>query len=339
MTEASLLNNVSLESASTSAGRLSVGLAWAALVANTVVILQGAVVRLTGSGAGCGSHWPTCNGTVVPLDPSLETLIEFSHRLLSAGVLVLGAWLLVRALKVRRSKPGFAAFATAAMVFLVIEALIGAGTVLLGLTGENTSVARGVWVAGHLVNSLLLIGTVVCTVVFARDEAPRYPLRLTGQLGLFAVLATGLLAALVLSFTGGIAAMGNTIFPPDSLAQGFQADFDPASHPLVRLRILHPLIAIAVGTYLFVGLGLAWWLKPVPAARRLARSLLVVYLVQLGVGTANLTMLGPTVLQLLHLLLAVTAFALLAALSVTMLGGTMVKGSGPLWNRTAVEGA
>jgi len=334
-----MLNQVSLPSSRASAGRLSVGLAWAALVANTVVILQGAVVRLTGSGAGCGSHWPTCNGTVVPLDPSLETLIEFSHRLLSAGVLVLGVWLLVRALKVRRAKPGFAAFASAATVFLVIEALIGAGTVLLGLTGENTSVARGVWVAGHLVNSLLLIGTVVCTVVYARDDAPRFPLRLSGQAGLFAVLATALLAALVLSFTGGIAAMGNTIFPPDSLAQGFRADFDPASHPLIRLRILHPLIAIAVGTYLFLGLGLAWWLKPVPAARQLARSLLVVYLVQLGVGTANLTMLGPTVLQLLHLLLAVTAFALLAALSVTMLGGTMVKGSGPLWNRTAVEGA
>lgn len=336
--EASLTNSVPVQ-ARASAGRLTVGLAWTALIANTVVILQGAVVRLTGSGAGCGSHWPTCNGEVVPLGAGLETLIEFSHRLLSAGVLVLGVWLLVRALKARATKPGFAAFATAALVFLVIEALIGAGTVLLGLTGDNASVERGVWVAGHLVNSLLLIGTLAGTVVYARDDAPTYPLRVGGQAGLFAVLATALVAALVLSFTGGIAAMGNTIFPPDSLAEGFRADFDPSSHPLVRLRILHPLIAIAVGTYLFVGLGLAWWLKPVPAARGLARTLLIVYLVQLGVGTANLTMLGPTVLQLLHLLLAVTAFALLAALSVTMLGGTMVRGSGPLWNRTAVEGS
>src|SRR5690606_41336818 len=46
-------------------------LALTALIANTVVILQGAVVRATGSGAGCGSHWPTCNGTVVPLNPTL----------------------------------------------------------------------------------------------------------------------------------------------------------------------------------------------------------------------------------------------------------------------------
>src|SRR5690606_14050623 len=56
-------------------------LAWTALHANVVVILQGAVVRATGSGAGCGSHWPTCNGQVIPLAPTLETGIEFSHRL------------------------------------------------------------------------------------------------------------------------------------------------------------------------------------------------------------------------------------------------------------------
>src|SRR5690606_38274002 len=207
------------------------------------------------------------------------------------------------------------------------------------LTGENTSVARGVWVAGHLVNSLLLIGALAATVAFARDAAPAYPLRTSSQLPLAAVLLTGVVGALILSFTGGIAAMGNTIFPPESLAEGFRADFDPSSHPLVRLRILHPLIAIAVGTYLFVGLGLAWWLKPVPAARGVARALLGVYLAQLLVVTANLTLLGPTVLQLLHLLLAVAAFALLSALTVTMLGGAMVSGSGPVWNRSAVEGA
>lgn len=304
------------------AGRLTRRLAWVALVANVVVILQGAVVRITGSGAGCGSHWPTCNGTVVPLQPSLETAIEFSHRLLSFGVLVLGVWLLARALKTRKERPGLATFATVAMVFLVIEALIGAATVLLGLTGDNTSVARGVWVASHLVNSLLLIGALSGTVAYTREQPPSYPLRLSDQGMLATVLGVALLAALVLSFTGGIAAMGNTIFPSDSLAEGFRADFDPESHPLIRLRILHPLIAVAVGTYLFIGLGLSWWLKPVPQARRIAQTLLGVYLAQLVVGVFNLALLGPVVLQLLHLLLAVAAFALLAGVSVTMLGGS-----------------
>ena len=303
------------------AGGLTRRLAWTALIANVVVILQGAVVRITGSGAGCGSHWPTCNGTVVPLQPTLETAIEFSHRLLSFGVLVLGVWLLVRALKTRSERPGLATFASVSMVFLVIEALIGAATVLLGLTGDNTSVARGVWVASHLVNSLLLIGALSATVAYTRERAPAYPLRLGDQGMLATVLGVALLAALVLSFTGGIAAMGNTIFPSDSLAEGFRADFDPESHPLIRLRILHPLIAVAVGTYLFIGLGLSWWLKPVPEARRIAQTLLGVYLAQLVVGVFNLALLGPVVLQLLHLLLAVAAFALLSGVSVTMLGG------------------
>lgn len=303
------------------AGTFTRRLAWVALIANAVVILQGAVVRITGSGAGCGSHWPTCNGTIVPLQPTLEAGIEFSHRLLSVGVLALGAWLLVRASRTRSERPGLATFATLSFVFLVIEALIGAATVLLGLTGENTTVARGVWVASHLVNSLLLIGALSATVVYSRESPPAYPLRL-GQQGMLAtVLGVGLAAALVLSFTGGIAAMGNTIFPSESLTEGLRADFDPDSHPLIRLRILHPLIAVAVGTYLFIGLGLSWWLKPVPQARRLVQTLLGVYLAQLVVGVFNLALLGPVALQLLHLLMAVAAFALLAALSVTMLGG------------------
>lgn len=332
------------ESVWSRAATLTRRLAWISLVANVVVILQGAVVRITGSGAGCGSHWPTCNGEIVPLQPSLETGIEFSHRLLSFGVLVLGAWLLVRALRTRRERPGLATFAGLAMVFLVIEALIGAATVLLGLTGDNTSVARGVWVAGHLVNSLVLIGLLSATVVYSRAQAPAYPLRIGRQGGLAAVLGIALLAALVLSFTGGIAAMGNTIFPSDSLAEGFRADFDSDSHPLIRLRILHPLIAVAVGTYLFVGLGLSWWLKPVPEARRTARVLLGVYLAQLVVGVFNLALLGPFVLQLLHLFMAVAAFGLLAALTILMLGGSMEyyrrdNQQNDMQKNTALEGA
>lgn len=301
---------------------------------NVVVILQGAFVRISGSGAGCGSSWPTCNGTVVPLNPSLETGIEFSHRVLSFAVLLLGVWLARRAYRTRRERPGFFAFATASLVFVIIEALIGGATVMLGLTGDNTSVARGVWVATHLVNSLLLIGVLAATVVYASRRPPAYPLGITRQGGLSTVLLVAIVAALVLSFTGGIAAMGNTIFPSESLAQGIRADFDPDSHLLIRLRILHPLIAITVGVYLFVALGLSWYLKPVPQARRIAQVLLGVYLTQLVVGTFNLALLAPMALQFLHLLLAVAAFALLASLTVSQLGGTVVS-----TNRLRTDGA
>lgn len=303
----------------------TVKLAWLTLAVNLVIIVQGAVVRATGSGAGCGSHWPLCNGVVVPLAPNTATLIEFSHRLLSLSALVLGGWLLSRAFRARHDRPAFWGAALLAFALLIVEALLGAATVLLGLTGDNATVARGVMVASHLVNSVLLIGALVATLIYARRTAPAPP-KLRGQ-GLVGVtLLVGLLGMLLLIFTGGVAAMGNTIFPSESLAAGLAADFDPASHPLIRLRVLHPLIAISVGLYLFLSLGLSWWLKPVPRARHLARLLFGVYLLQLLVGTLNLTLLGPIVLQLLHLLLAVLAFGLLSALTLYTLGLPAVAG-------------
>ena len=298
-------------------------LAWVTLWANVVVIIQGAFVRATGSGAGCGSHWPTCNGELVPLSGDIHTAIEFGHRALSGVVLVLGAWLLRRVWRERSENRGAYAFGLAAFVFLIIEAGLGALTVLWGLTGDNQSTARGLMVATHLVNSLFLMGTLAGTVVYARRDRPEYPLRLARQGTLTTVLLVGLVGMQVLMFSGGIAAMGNTMFPSESLAAGIAADFDPESHPLIRLRILHPLIAIVVGIYLFLALGLARWIKPVPEGHRLRQWLLGTYLVQLGVGTVNLALLAPIVLQMLHLGLAVAAFALLSALAVVMLGAPL----------------
>lgn len=289
------------------------------IAANALVIVQGAFVRATGSGAGCGRHWPLCNGEIVPLSGSVHTAIEFTHRLLSLAVLLLGAWLFARVWRARRERPGLFAFTVAATAFLLIEAALGALTVLWGLTGDNQSVARGLMVATHLVNSLLLVGSLAGVLLYALPRPPAWPLRLRRQGPLGAVLAIGLLGMLVLMFSGGIAAMGNTMFPSASLAEGLAADFDPASHPLVRLRILHPIIGITVGIYLFLSLGTAWWIKPSPDGRGLAQALLGVYLAQLAVGTLNLALLAPLVLQLLHLGLAVVAFFLLAALSVVLL--------------------
>ncbi len=309
-------------------------LAWITLAANLVVILQGAVVRITHSGAGCGRHWPLCNGEVIPLAPTLETSIEFGHRLLSLVVLILGTWLLVKAFRARRDMPGTFAFATASFVFLLIEALLGALTVLWGLTADNVSVARGLMVASHLVNSMLLVGALSGTVWYATGRGV-WPLRVRHQGVLGTTLAVAGVGMLVLMFSGGIAAMGNTMFPSASLAEGLAADFDPDSHPLVRLRILHPLIAVMVGTYLFVSLGFGWWLKPAPEARGPARALLGTYLANLAIGTFNLALLAPVVLQLLHLGVSVAAFGLLTITSVAMLGSaTRTRVAGPVRGAT-----
>lgn len=314
-------------------------LSWAALIGNMIVILQGAVVRATGSGAGCGSHWPTCNGEVVPLNHTVESVIEFSHRGLSGLVLLLGLWLLIRAWQARHGNRGFFVFASLSAVFVIIEALLGAATVLLGFTGDHVSTGRGVMVAAHLVNSLLLMGVLTGTVVYSRKQRPQWPLQAGSQKLLALVLTLGLAGMLLIMFSGGIAAMGTTMFPSETLREGVAADFSADSHPLVRLRILHPLISLAIGIYLFVALGFSWWLKPVPAARRMAQALLTVYLVQLGVGLTNFVLMAPIVLQLLHLSLAVLAFSLLAALSIMTLGYPAVATASGRQNLSSLENA
>ena len=284
-------------------------LAWTTLSVNLTVILQGAVVRATGSGAGCGRDWPRCQGEILPLDHGLATWIEFSHRALSGVALLFGIWLLVKAVRLRHELPGFLPFAIISAIFLLFEALIGAGTVLTGLTGDNVSVARGLLVAFHLLNSMLLVGALALATVHAYP-GHTWPPVWTGQTGLKILISVSLLGMTVLMFSGGIAAMGNTMFPPESLQEGLTDDFSPQAHPLIRLRILHPFLAIGVGVFLWMSHALTGWLKPTPQARRFRNLLLVVYAVQLLVGTVNLAMLGPIPLQLLHLALAVAAFGL-----------------------------
>jgi heme A synthase len=301
----------------------TVTLAWATLGVSAFVILQGALVRATGSAAGCGSHWPSCQGEMIPLTGGVATALDLSHRLASLGAFALGAWLLGRAVRERAARPGLLVFVAAAFAFLLVVTTLGAAAVLLGPTGEERSLVRGLMVASHLVTSTLLVGTLAAATVYARDAAPAWPLRLDRQGGAATVLGAALLGMLVLTFSGGIAALGNSMSPSESLAAGLAADFDPGAHPLVRLRMLHPLIAVSVGVYLVVALGLAWWLKPVREAKALAQSLLGVYLVQLIVGTLNLALMAPVVVQLLHLGLAVLAFALLSAISVVLLGAPL----------------
>ena len=284
-------------------------LAWTTLSINTIVILQGALVRATGSGAGCGRDWPRCQGEILPLDHGLATWMEFSHRALSGVALIMGVWLLIKAVRMRHDLPGFLPFAIASAVFLLIEALIGAATVLTGLTGDNVSVARGLLVAFHLLNSLFLVGALALTTVYAYP-GHTWPPAWTGQTGLKILFAVGMLGMMVLMFSGGISAMGNTMFPPESLQEGLREDFSAASHPLIRLRILHPFLGIGVGVYLWVSYALTGWFKRAPQVRRFRKMLLLVYLIQLLVGTVNLAMLGPIPLQILHLALAVAAFAL-----------------------------
>lgn len=290
--------------------------AWATLAANLGVILWGAFVRATGSGAGCGDHWPLCNGVVVPRAPSVETLIELGHRLTSGialllvVALVVGAWRrFPRGHVVRRA-------AAASGVLIVAEALIGAGLVLLELVAGDVSTARAWWMAGHLVNTFLLVAALTLTAWWATSgERPR----LRGAGAILVTLVASLAGMLVLGVSGAITALGDTLFPVTTFAEGKALTFSESAHLFVRLRVWHPVLAVIVGVLLAVAAVHATRHRGAPAVRRAALAVVGLVVVQLGVGLVNMWLLAPVPLQLVHLLLADLVWIALVVLSASAL--------------------
>src|ERR1035437_1911752 len=116
--------------------------AWAVLGFNVLVVLWGAYVRATGSGAGCGNHWPMCNGEVIPRAPRIATIIEFTHRVTSGIALVAIAGLVFWAFRAYPARHRVRLGAVFSGVFILTEALIGAGLVLFEHVAKNASNAR-----------------------------------------------------------------------------------------------------------------------------------------------------------------------------------------------------
>ena len=269
------------------------------LACNLLVVLWGAVVRATGSGAGCGSHWPLCNGVVVPEAPTTATVVELTHRITSGLALVM---VVVLAIACWRTLPrGHAArrAAGAALVLIFVEAGIGAGLVLFELVGSNASGARAAYMGLHLAVTFFLLGSLALTAWWA-DAAPR----LRGERRVATLLAIAGAGLLLVAASGAVAALGDTLFPAGSLAAGVRQDLSPASHFLLRLRVLHPLLAVAVAAYLLFLPQLAQATRMGRTPRKLGSAVSLLALVQLAVGAANLGLLAPVALQLIHLLLA-----------------------------------
>lgn len=285
---------------------------WFVIAFNLAVILWGAYVRATGSGAGCGRHWPLCDGEVLPRDPGVDTLIEFSHRV-SSGV----AFLLVLALLVivfrnfRQNHPARIG-AVLSMVFITTESLIGAGLVLFELVAEDESIARGYSISVHLINTLILLGCLTLTSLWVSGRGRislQVPTRLKWLIG------TGLVGVLLIGVSGAIAALGDTLFPPESIAEGFAQEISPTAHIFVRLRILHPTIAAIVGAVL---IALTMQERPDGFAAGLESSegaLRGLVVIQLVAGVVNVFLLAPVWMQLVHLLLADLVWITLVAYS------------------------
>jgi heme A synthase len=288
--------------------------AWGTLAFTVAVVLWGAYVRATGSGAGCGAHWPLCNGEVVPRSPRLATLIELTHRITSGLSLVLVLWLGGWAWRLWPAGHRVRRAAIASGLLIISEALIGAGLVLFGLVGDDRSEVRAIVLGLHLTNTFLLLAALALTAHLPDHPdgiPPRWP-----RAALFGWSMATLGAVLVVGVTGAITALGDTLFPASSLARGLAQDLSPGAHVLVRLRVWHPLVAILVSVALATFAQRQQ--RRFPAALgRIPGLLTGLIALQLLAGAANVFLLAPVVLQLVHLALAdaiwVTLVVLIAA--------------------------
>jgi len=289
-------------------------LAWSTLAFNVLVILWGGVVRASGSGAGCGGHWPLCNGEVIPRAPALATAIEFSHRLTSAVAIVLVASIAVGAWRYYPRHHPVRRGAALSVLFMVTEALVGAALVLLELVAHNTSTARGFWVAGHLLNTFLLLAALTLTAWWASGGPP---LRLRFGSSQFGGVASALFGVLVLAMSGAVTALGDTLFPAASLAEAEAQTFSRTAHLFVRLRLWHPVLAFAVG-FMIVAMRFSSGAQA-RTASKLAGLLTALYVVQLLVGGTTVWLLAPVPAQIAHLFLADLVWIVLVLLSAASL--------------------
>jgi cytochrome c oxidase assembly protein subunit 15 len=287
--------------------------AWGVLVYFIAVILWGTLVRATGSGAGCGNHWPLCNGTVLQHSASMNTLIEFVHRITSGlsffSAVALLVWTFAGTVRGHLAR----AAAVATVAFTLIEAVLGAFLVKLGLTAQSQSPLRPAYLALHLTNTLLLLAALTLTahLLSRRKGYLRGSVRLVAPFGALA----SVIVVMIVGVTGSLAALGDTLFPATSLGSALVQDFSANSGWLVRWRWTHPTVAFVASIFLI-------WLL-VRAAQRTTHwdnrgiSALVLLLLA-GVyvlGVLDVVLLAPLWVQVAHLLGADTLWASLVVLT------------------------
>jgi heme o synthase len=278
--------------------------AWTGAALAFGLILLGGVVRITGSGMGCGDHWPLCDGKwFPPLD--LPTMIEIGHRWAAALVsIVVLATTAVAWIK-HRTEPRLRDPATLASVLLVVQVLLGAVTVKLALPP---------WVVIiHFANAMVLLAVLMVTALRASEPEPVSPLthhqwhRLVLSLAGFGFVVI-LFGAQVANFDAGLLCLGlplcnGTILPPAT--------------PLASLHWTHRVLAF---TFLALLLALTIRLRRFSDSgsgmlRRWVLVVLLIALLQIGLGGAMVLQLLPPGLRVAHLLVGTALWGSLVLLA------------------------
>lgn len=273
--------------------------AWLLFGYNVLVILWGAWVRITGSGAGCGDHWPDCNGTIIPRAEQVETLIEFTHRVTSMlsgfGAIGLVVWAF------RGYPKGHPARSISAwhLGFVILEGLVGALLVNRRWVGQDESFGRALFMPIHMANTLMLTGTVALAAL--RSQVSPAVLRPALWIKVSVVLAV--IGTILMGMTGAVAALGNTLNPVSSLQEGLDRALTPRYY-LDQLKLLHPGLTAVTATLLVVWARVMGARFQSPALKNAASLLQITILLQVIAGIFNYALHAPGWLQVLHLLLA-----------------------------------
>jgi cytochrome c oxidase assembly protein subunit 15 len=284
--------------------------AWTVLVYNVAVILWGSIVRATGSGAGCGEHWPLCNGTVIQHAPRTETIIELTHRATSGvaliAMLALLAWTFAATAKRHLARVS----AVAAVILTFNEALLGALLVLLGKVAHDQSTSRAVYLSLHLANTLLLLAALALTAHFLSRSIGF--MRGSVEHRSVGIASVGMLATLFVGVSGSLAALGDTLFPATSLRLALAQDFSATSAWLLRIRWIHPTLGFIAGAFICWLIFTSAWKG---RNRKLAISVVALLALQYALGFLDVALLAPTWMQIVHLLGADTLWIALVVLT------------------------
>jgi len=288
--------------------------AWLTLAYNIAVILWGAYVRATGSGAGCGNRWPLCNGTVLPRTPQAQTVIEFTHRLTSGLAILMVSSLLVWCWR-KTAKGDWARYSSLATILLLFnEALLGALLVLFEHVGQDRSPARVFFLCMHFGNTLLLLAALALTAQWLSKGYRRFSV--VKKRAEIVAVVFGLLATICIGITGSVAALGDTLFPAVSLRASLIQDFS-SGNILLRLRFLHPVVAAIAAIYVL------WLILRSPKNDgRVSNQVVMlagVLIGQIGLGILNVILLAPVWLQIVHLLVAELSWVLVVLASANLL--------------------
>ena len=281
----------------------------AASIATLALIVVGGVVRVTGSGLGC-PDWPLCYGHVLP-PPQVESIIEFSHRLVAGIVSLMVAAMAVIALRSHRHDRALVLPALAGAGVLIVQILLGAVTVVLELPP--------VIVAVHLGTALVLFACVLAVtarVWLAPEPLPAHAQPRSRMLGLALAAAIGVYLLIVLGAT--VTAMGASLACPDwPLCQGQLVPV--LGDPMVTAHFTHRFAALAAGILVALLLYQARQARAEsPRAWRWALVLFGLFVAQALIGGINVLLALPTLWRALHLGVAATVWGAAVVLLVML---------------------